>query len=108
MYAIGGNMNPTIISQGNRFIAPPNEEAKQITKREYTPYGEWKSWNWQSEGDYFLNGAYFVQSGKANAWSSKPKTPLPNKFTIRPKPGTMVRKLTMDAGVLGCKLGEAC
>ncbi|KAB8101181.1 hypothetical protein EE612_031889, partial [Oryza sativa] len=22
MYAIGGNMNPTIISQGNRFIAP--------------------------------------------------------------------------------------
>ncbi|CAN7020663.1 unnamed protein product [Brassica rapa subsp. trilocularis] len=108
MYAIGGNMNPTIISHGNRFIAPPNEQAKQITKREYTSYVDWKLWNWQSEGDYFLNGAYFVQSGKPNAWSPKPKNPIPNKFAIRPKPGTMVRKLTMDAGVLGCKQGQAC
>ncbi|CAN6878766.1 unnamed protein product [Brassica oleracea] len=106
MYAIGGNMNPTIISHGNRFIAPPNEQAKQITKREYTSYVDWKLWNWQSEGDYFLNGAYFVQSGKPNAWSPKPKNPIPNKFAIRPKPGTMVRKLTMDAGVLGCKQGN--
>lgn len=30
MYAIGGNMNPTIISQGNRFIAPPIEDSKQV------------------------------------------------------------------------------
>ena len=30
MYAIGGNMNPTIISQGNRFIAPPKENCKQV------------------------------------------------------------------------------
>ncbi|VVA91303.1 unnamed protein product [Arabis nemorensis] len=108
MYAIGGNMNPTIISQGNRFIAPPNEQAKQVTKREYTPFTQWKSWNWQSEGDYFINGAYFVQSGKPNARSPKPVNPIPNKFRIRPKPGTMVRKLTMDAGALGCKQGKAC
>ncbi|KAG5387164.1 hypothetical protein IGI04_038634 [Brassica rapa subsp. trilocularis] len=103
MYAIGGNMNPTIISQGNRFIAPPNEQAKEVTKREYTSYTDWKSWNWQSEGDYFLNGAYFVQSGRPNAWSPKPKNPVPSKFAIRPKPGTMVRELTMDAGALGCE-----
>ena len=32
MYAIGGNMNPTIISQGNRFIAPPKEDCKQVNK----------------------------------------------------------------------------
>ncbi|KAL0797801.1 hypothetical protein Bca101_052975 [Brassica carinata] len=108
MYAIGGNMNPTIISQGNRFIAPPNEQAKQITKREYTPYTAWKTWNWQSEGDYFLNGAYFVQSGKLNAWSPKPVNPVPKKFAIRPQPGTMVRKLTMEAGVIGCKQGIPC
>ncbi|XP_010523445.1 PREDICTED: probable pectate lyase 3 [Tarenaya hassleriana] len=108
MYAIGGNMNPTIISQGNRFIAPPNEQAKQVTKREYTPYPEWKSWNWQSEGDYFLNGAYFVQSGRANAWSVAPKNPVPSKFAIRPQPGTLVRKLTMNSGVLGCKKGKPC
>uniref|UniRef100_A0A7N0TS97 Pectate lyase n=1 Tax=Kalanchoe fedtschenkoi TaxID=63787 RepID=A0A7N0TS97_KALFE len=30
MYAIGGSRNPTIISQGNRFIAPPNEAAKEV------------------------------------------------------------------------------
>ncbi|CAH8266543.1 unnamed protein product [Arabidopsis lyrata] len=108
MYAIGGNMNPTIISQGNRFIAPPIEDSKQVTKREYTPYPEWKTWNWQSEKDYFLNGAYFVQSGKANAWSSTPKNPIPRKFAIRPQPGTKVRRLTKDAGTLGCKPGKSC
>lgn len=30
MYAIGGSSQPTIISQGNRFIAPPNPNAKQV------------------------------------------------------------------------------
>ncbi|CAN8266736.1 unnamed protein product [Cochlearia groenlandica] len=108
MYAIGGNMNPTIISQGNRFIAPPNEDCKQVTKREYERYSEWKSWNWQSERDYFLNGAYFVQSGKSNAWSPAPKNPIPRKFTIQPQPGTKVRRLTKDAGTLGCTPGKSC
>lgn len=31
MYAIGGGMNPTIISEGNRFIAPPDLRAKEVT-----------------------------------------------------------------------------
>lgn len=30
MYAIGGSQHPTIISQGNRFIAPPNDAAKEV------------------------------------------------------------------------------
>lgn len=30
MYAIGGSSNPTIISQGNRFIAPFNNAAKEV------------------------------------------------------------------------------
>lgn len=30
MYAIGGSSSPTIISQGNRFIAPPNLAAKEV------------------------------------------------------------------------------
>lgn len=30
MYAIGGSMNPTIISEGNRFIAPPDPRAKEV------------------------------------------------------------------------------
>lgn len=31
MYAIGGSTHPTIISQGNRFIAPPNPACKEAT-----------------------------------------------------------------------------
>lgn len=30
MYAIGGSQNPTVISQGNRFIAPPNQASKEV------------------------------------------------------------------------------
>jgi pectate lyase len=30
MYAIGGSMHPTIISEGNRFIAPDNGNAKEV------------------------------------------------------------------------------
>lgn len=30
MYAIGGSKNPTIISEGNRFIAPSNPHAKEV------------------------------------------------------------------------------
>lgn len=31
MYAIGGSANPTIISQGNRFKAPENGFAKEVS-----------------------------------------------------------------------------
>jgi len=30
MYAIGGSKHPTIISEGNRFIAPHNRDAKEV------------------------------------------------------------------------------
>jgi pectate lyase len=30
MYAIGGSANPTINSQGNRFLAPTNPFAKEV------------------------------------------------------------------------------
>lgn len=32
MYAIGGSMHPTIISQGNRFIAPADQFKKEVIK----------------------------------------------------------------------------
>lgn len=35
MYAIGGTSHPTIISQGNRFIAPPNPTAKMVNAYKY-------------------------------------------------------------------------
>lgn len=31
MYAIGGSANPTINSQGNRFLAPRNRFAKEVS-----------------------------------------------------------------------------
>ncbi|KAI4329609.1 hypothetical protein MLD38_027977 [Melastoma candidum] len=37
MYAIGGSKHPTIISQGNRFIAPHDANCKEVTKRDYAP-----------------------------------------------------------------------
>ncbi|KAL3819378.1 hypothetical protein ACJIZ3_005283 [Penstemon smallii] len=63
MYAIGGSKNPTILSQGNEFIAPDNAFAKEVTKRDYAPESEWINWVWKSEGDLLRNGAFFRQSG---------------------------------------------
>ncbi|KAG6437314.1 hypothetical protein SASPL_102228 [Salvia splendens] len=64
MYAIWGSGNPTINSQGNRYIAPYDRNAKEVTKRVDTAEGDWRGWNWRSEGDIMANGAYFVASGQ--------------------------------------------
>ncbi|XP_021664948.1 probable pectate lyase 19 [Hevea brasiliensis] len=103
MYGIGGSRNPTIISQGNRFIAPDNVSAKEVTKRDYAMESEWKNWNWRSERDLMMNGAFFVQSGN----------PMVNKqFSrlqlIKSKPGTFVTRLTRYAGALDCHEGKPC
>jgi pectate lyase len=37
MYAIGGNMNPTIISQGNRFLAPHTSSSKEVSTQLIDP-----------------------------------------------------------------------
>ncbi|XP_073060351.1 probable pectate lyase P59 [Primulina eburnea] len=105
MYAIGGSQHPTIISQGNRFIAPPeNPYAKEVTKRDYAPESVWKQWTWRSEGDLFLRGAFFVQSGDPN-WSSK----HPEKFDkISAAPATLVAEMTKFAGWLNCRPGVPC
>ncbi|CAI9112277.1 OLC1v1012698C1 [Oldenlandia corymbosa var. corymbosa] len=102
MYAIGGSQHPTILSQGNRFIAPPNAFAKEITKRDYAPESTWKNWVWKSQGDLMMNGAFFVQSGDPN-----------HKFVsgadmISPKPGEFANKLTRFAGALNCILRKPC
>ncbi|XVF60468.1 hypothetical protein PTKIN_Ptkin08bG0049400 [Pterospermum kingtungense] len=104
MYAIGGSMHPTIISQGNRFIAPNDPTAKEITNRNYAPESEWRKWIWRSEGDLFMNGAYFRASG--------PPVPPRWKYNkldmIKAKPATFVRRLTRFAGALDCKKGLPC
>ena len=104
MYAIGGSMHPTIITQGNRFIAPPDIFKKQVTKREYNPESVWMQWTWRSEGNLFMNGAYFTESGDPE-WSSKHKDLYDG---ISAAPAEDVTWMTRFAGVLGCKPGKPC
>ncbi|KAI6676801.1 hypothetical protein NL676_037597 [Syzygium grande] len=103
MYAIGGSQHPTIISQGNRFIAPPNVAAKEVTKRDYATQDQWKNWLWKSEGDLMMNGAFFVPSGNLRA-----RLPFSRHDMIKAKPGTYVRRLTRFSGSLGCRVGRPC
>ncbi|GAV70261.1 Pec_lyase_C domain-containing protein/Pec_lyase_N domain-containing protein, partial [Cephalotus follicularis] len=103
MYAIGGSQHPTIISQGNRFIAPPNDAAKEVTKRDYATEEEWKNWLWQSEGDLMMNGAFFVESG-----DDKSKRAFSRRDFIKWKPGTWVSRLTRYSGALDCGVKQLC
>ncbi|KAK4779945.1 hypothetical protein SAY87_016051 [Trapa incisa] len=106
-YAIGGSQNPTIISQGNRFIAPdvtdPKHNATEVTKREYATKSEWKNWLWRSEGDLMMNKAFFVPSGNPRA-----AIPFSRADVISAKPGTFVTRLTRFAGALNCRVGRPC
>lgn len=100
MYAIGGSQHPTILSQGNRFVAPDNAFAKEVTKRDYAAESVWKNWVWKSEGDVMQNGAFFKQSGD-------PKHKFPSDM-IAPKPGKYVSSLTRFAGPLKCVENKPC
>ncbi|XAR50086.1 Pectate lyase [Bertholletia excelsa] len=103
MYAVGGSANPTIISHGNRYLAPKNSFAKEITKREYTEESEWKSWVWKSEGDFFVNGAFFVESGIPDQSKMIELSSL-----ITAKPGSMASTLTRYAGAIHCEVHKPC
>ncbi|XP_023879653.2 probable pectate lyase 5 [Quercus suber] len=95
MYAIGGSANPTINSQGNRYTAPPDENAKEVTKRVDTDEGEWTGWNWRTDGDIMVNGAFFVPSG-AGASIQYARASSVNPFSAG-----LINQLTMNAGVFG-------
>ncbi|KAK4804364.1 hypothetical protein SAY86_004181 [Trapa natans] len=102
MYAIGGSSSPTILSQGNRFIAPHNTSAKEITHREKSTPAEWNKWTWKSQGDMMGNGAFFVESGP-------PIKKMPKKkYIIKAKPASTIVKLTRFAGVLKCRSNKKC
>ncbi|KAK9158619.1 hypothetical protein Scep_005193 [Stephania cephalantha] len=95
MYAIGGSANPTINSQGNRYTAPTNPNAKEVTKRVDTADRAWANWDWSSTGDILVNGAFFVPSGPgAGAKYSK-------AYSVEPKSAGLIDRLTMNAGVFG-------
>ncbi|KAJ8753987.1 hypothetical protein K2173_001885 [Erythroxylum novogranatense] len=95
MYAIGGSGNPTINSQGNRYTAPSDPNAKEVTKRLETPDGDWKGWNWRSEGDVLVNGAFFVASGQGL------EVKYEKAYSVEPKSADQIDFLTMHSGVLG-------
>ncbi|KAI0510064.1 hypothetical protein KFK09_010664 [Dendrobium nobile] len=102
MYAIGGSANPTINSQGNRYLAPIDPHAKEVTKRVETWQSEWKNWNWRSEGDLFLNGAYFVPSGAGSSSSYS------RASSLGAKSSSMVHIITSSAGPLSCRRDHLC
>ncbi|WOL14365.1 putative pectate lyase 18 [Canna indica] len=102
MYAIGGSAAPTINSQGNRFLAPTDRFAKEVTKREEAAESEWKKWNWRSEGDLMLNGAFFTESG-AGASSNYAKA-----SSLGARSSSLVDVITASAGVVSCKKGSRC
>ncbi|XP_047063433.1 probable pectate lyase 8 [Lolium rigidum] len=102
MYAIGGSAEPTINSQGNRFLAPTNPFAKEVTKRIEAAETTWNAWNWRSEGDLLLNGAYFIPSGAGASASYS------HASSLGAKSSSMVGTITSGAGVLSCRKGSAC
>jgi len=73
----------------------------QVTKRVDTAEGQWTGWNWRTEGDMMVNGAFFVPSGEGmeeiydKASSTDPKSAAP------------VDALTQNAGVLGDPRNDA-
>lgn len=67
-----------------------------------TAESKWETWDWRSEGDLFVNGAFFVPSG-AGASSNYQKA-----ATVGPKSSALVGILTANAGALSCKAGSAC
>ncbi|XP_049360801.1 probable pectate lyase 8 isoform X2 [Solanum verrucosum] len=101
MYAIGGSASPTINSQGNRYLAPANPFAKQVTHR-VEQSDVWKHWNWRSEGDLMLNGAFFTPSGHGAAAS------YARASSLAAKASSLVGTLTSNAGALSCRRGYQC
>ena len=74
----------------------------QVTKHEDAPESEWRNWNWRSEGDLLVNGAFFTMSG-AGASSSYARA-----SSLSARPSSLVGSITTGAGALICKKGSRC
>ncbi|KAM7509855.1 hypothetical protein LguiB_008730 [Lonicera macranthoides] len=75
----------------------------QVTKHEHAPESEWRHWNWRSEGDMMVNGAYFRQSGNAGASST-----FARASSLSARPSSFVAPMTVTAGALNCRKGSRC
>lgn len=67
----------------------------QVTKRVDTNEKDWGGWDWRTEGDIMVNGAYFVPSG-ARLGAKYAKA-----YSVEPKSAGLIDQLTLNAGVLG-------
>lgn len=84
------------------FVQQITAQFFQVTKREDAPENEWRKWNWRSEGDLMLNGAFFTATG-AGASSSYAKA-----SSLGARPSSLISSITSGAGALGCKKGSRC
>ncbi|KAK8710262.1 hypothetical protein V6N13_145596 [Hibiscus sabdariffa] len=67
------------------------------------PENEWRSWNWRSEGDMMLNGAFFRQTGHAGLSST-----FARASSLSARPSSLVATMTVTAGALNCRKGSHC
>lgn len=67
----------------------------QVTKRVDTDTNGWSNWNWRSEGDIMINGAFFVPSGAG----SSPE--YAQASSVEPKGANYIDQITMNVGVMG-------
>lgn len=68
----------------------------QVTKRVDTNEGEWSDWNWRTEGDIMVNGAFFVPSGAGASAALYAQA-----SSVQPKSAVQIDQLTMYSGVFG-------
>ena len=101
---MGGSEAPTILSQGNIFN--PGRGPKEVTKRINdggNTYGGPKNWNWRSEGDMFLSGAYFTNVPMR--WSTQSYA---KAASCSARPASLVSGMVRGAGPLICRQGSRC
>jgi len=67
----------------------------QVTKRVDTNDNEWSGWNWRTEGDIMVNGAFFVPSGVGMS------AQYAEASSVQPKSVEQINQLTMYSGVFG-------
>lgn len=74
-----------------------------MTKHEDAAENEWKGWNWRTEGDLMVNGAFFTSSGAGGSSSSYARA-----SSLSARPSSLVGTITTTAGALNCRKGSRC
>ncbi|KAF2564785.1 hypothetical protein F2Q70_00018534 [Brassica cretica] len=90
-------MASTAITISNNYFTHHNE-VMLLGHRHW----QWKHWNWRSEGDLFLNGAFFTRSGSGRGAS------YARASSLAAKSSSLVGVITSNAGALNCRGGRRC